>query len=102
MKALLAVPAMLIAMNSAAECPADYPTSAPDISLSASATRSDLESAQIATQAYIDSVDKFLTCRAAHLHDLAHNYYVYEAETAAENYNAALRAFQQREALAGN
>ena len=49
MKALLAVPAMLIAMNSAAECPADYPTSAPDISLSASATRGDLESAQIAT-----------------------------------------------------
>ncbi len=102
MKALLAVPAMLIAMNTAAQCPTDRPAGAPDITLSANATRGDMESAQIATQAYIDSVSAFLTCRAAHLHDLAHNYYVYEAETAAENYNAALRAFQQREALAGN
>lgn len=100
MKALLAIPAMLIAMNAAADCPAQRPTELPAVPAVATATEADMAAAQLATKAYVESVDRFLSCREGHLSSLEHNFFVAEAHSAAERYNQALRDFQQRESIA--
>ena len=51
-------------------------------------------------KAYVESVDRFLSCREGHLSSLEHNFFVAEAHSAAERYNQALRDFQQRESIA--
>ena len=102
MKALLAVPAMLIAMNAAAACPAKRPAEAPEMPAVATASRADMVAAQTATQHYVDAVVDFLNCRDYSMHDVEYNYFVDAAHTAAEKYNETLRAYKQREALASN
>ncbi|TDG15951.1 hypothetical protein E2F43_06920 [Seongchinamella unica] len=102
MKALLAVPAMLIAMNAAADCPAKRPTEAPEMPAVATASKADMAAAQAATQTYVDSVVDFLNCRNYAMHDVEYNYFVEAAYSAAQTYNDMLREYQQRDALASN
>lgn len=102
MKALLAVPAMLIAMNATAGCPGQRPTDMPQMPAAESATQQQMAEAQMAAQAYVDSVSVFLECRAAHLSDQEHNLFVNSAESVAAQYNQTLFAYQQRESIAKN
>jgi hypothetical protein len=102
MKALLAVPAMLIAMNATAACPGQRPTDMPQMPVAESASQQEMAEAQMATQAYVDSVSVFLECRAAHLSDQEHNLFVNSAESVAAQYNQTLFAYQQRESIAKN
>ena len=102
MKALLAVPAMMIAMNAAAGCPGQRPTEIPQMPVAESASQQEMAEAQMAAKAYVDSVSEFLECRAAHLSDQEHNLFVFSAESVAAEYNATLFAYQQRESIAKN
>ena len=102
MKALLVVPAMLIAMNAAAECPVKRPTQAPEMPVVSSASKAEMLAAQTATQAYVDSVVDFLNCREYSIHDVEYNYFVGAAHSAADKYNETLREFKQRDALASS
>lgn len=102
MKALLAVPAMMIAMNAAADCPAKRPVEAPEMPVVATATKSDMVAAQTATQDYVDGVVQFLNCRDYSMHDVEYNYFVEAAYSAAEKYNETLREYKQRDALASS
>ena len=102
MKALLAIPAMLIAMNAAAECPAQRPTELPAVPVATTASQADMVAAQTATQAYVESVIDFVNCRQDYITDLEHNFFIESARSAAENYNETLREFNQREAVASN
>lgn len=102
MKALLAVPAMLIAINAAAQCPAKRPTEAPEMPAVATADKADMVAAQTATQTYVDGVVDFLNCRHYSMHDVEYNYFVEAAHSAAQKYNETLREFKQRDALASS
>ena len=103
MKALLAVPAMLVAINAAADCPVERPTNAPEMPVAAVASKAQMYAAQAETQAYVDRVEAFLNCRQAYLNDMEHNFFVVAAEQAAHDYNQTLRAYrQQQEAVASS
>lgn len=102
MKAMLAIPAMFIAINAAAECPAQRPTEAPAVPTAVNATESDMVAAQIATQAYVENVINFVHCRQDYITDLEHNFFIASARSAAESYNETLREYNQREAVASN
>ena len=76
MKKLLVLPALFLAANTWASCPASMPQEAPAVP---------------------NGVEAYLGCRSASLHPLVHNRAVYLAETAAESWNTALHSFRQRE-----
>ena len=101
-KALLAIPAIMIAMNAAAECTSDRLPEKPTLPAGEAATRAEMHEAQQAAQAYVDGVVEFVNCREKHLTDFEHNFYVHAAERMAGEYNTQLQAYQQaREAVAG-
>ena len=102
MKALLAIPAMLIAMNAAAECPAQRPTELPAVPVATTASQADMVAAQPATQAYVESVNDLVKGRQDYITELEHNYYIESARTAAETYTETLRECNQREAVASS
>ncbi|MEP4146169.1 MAG: hypothetical protein ABJL54_03050 [Halioglobus sp.] len=103
MKSLLAVPFLFIALNAAADCNSQRPGDAPVIPEGATATRVQMEQAQVNAKAYVDSVASFLDCRRKEINDMTHNFFVYSATGTAEAYNEALAQYAQREeALAMN
>ncbi|MEH6587371.1 MAG: hypothetical protein V7720_12480 [Halioglobus sp.] len=103
MKAFLAIPAMFIAINAAAQCPAERPSTKPELEVSYSSTKTELFAAQTQAQAYVDSVVSFLNCQDRRLSPLEFNFYVVAAEDMAAQYNEVLRAYRQnKEALAIN
>ena len=103
MKALLAIPAMLIAMNVAAECPAERPIQKPELNVDYASSKTELFEAQNEAKAYVGEVVKFLNCRGSHLSSLEYNFFVESAYSMAEEYNEVLRAHEQsQEAVASN
>ena len=103
MKAFLAIPAMLIAMNVAAECPAERPTQKPELTVDDASSKTELYKAQTEANAYVNEVVKFLNCRGSHLSSLEYNFFVESAYSLAEEYNEVLRAHEQsQEAVASN
>lgn len=103
MKALLAIPAMLIAMNVAAECPAERPIHKPELDVNYASSEAELLQAQNEAKSYIADVVTFINCRGSHLSTLEHNFFVESAYSMAEEYNEVLRAYKQsQEAVASN
>ncbi len=97
MKFLLAIPTLFIALNVAADCQTSRPTEAPVMPEASTATRLQMERAQVDAQAYVDSVTAFLECRKREVNDMTHNFFVYSAVETAENYNQVLAQYNQRE-----
>lgn len=97
MKSLLAIPTLFIALNAAADCQTARPSEAPIMPEAATATRVQMEQAQIDAQSYVDSVTAFLECRRKEVNDMTHNFFVYSAVETAENYNQVLAQYNQRE-----
>lgn len=103
MKSFLAIPAMFIAINAAAQCPAEHPINKPELEVSYSSSKVELFAAQTQAQAYVDSVVSYLNCRDRRMTSLEVNFYVEAAENVAEQYNEVLRAYRQStEAVAIN
>lgn len=103
MKALIAVPLFFIALNTAADCHSERPSTAPTMPEAGTATQASMEQAQLETREYVDAVTKFLDCRKIEISDMTHNYFVYSATQTAEAYNQTLQQYSQRqEALAMN
>ncbi len=103
MKALFAIPAMLIAMNVAAECPAKRPTHKPELEVTYASSKTELFKAQNEAKTYIAEVVKFINCRGSELSTLEYNFFVESAYSMAEDYNEVLRAYKQsQEAVASN
>ncbi|QIB64755.1 hypothetical protein [Kineobactrum salinum] len=98
MKSLLAVPALLLAVNSWADCPTVMPSEAPPVPDGKSASYTEMREAQRAVADYVNGIETFLECRPQ-LHALAHNRAIDLAETAADAYNDALASFRQRDVM---
>ena len=101
MKKLLAIPTLLFAMHSVAECPVFIPANAPGIPAGESASEEEMYQAQVAVDAYVDAIENYLGCNR-HLHALKYNRGVLLAEKAAARFNTELRAFRQKEVLASS
>ncbi|MFV8818958.1 hypothetical protein [Haliea sp. E17] len=102
-KALLAVPALLLAANVNAACLASRPAAAPAIPNGAAVDAEAMYAAQEATKAYVAGVEKYLECRSDQLGYLEHNYFVSRAQEVAESYNSELQKFRSRdEAIASS
>lgn len=97
MKKLLVLPALFLAANTWASCPASMPQEAPAVPNGQTASIEEMHAAQQAVSHYVAGVEAYLGCRSASLHPLVHNRAVYLAETAAESWNTALHSFRQRE-----
>lgn len=103
MKTFLAIPAMFIAINAAAQCPADRPSNMPELEISYSSSKIELFEAQAQTQAYVNSVVSYLNCHDRRMSSLEINFYLESAENMAAQYNEVLRAYKQStEAVAIN
>jgi hypothetical protein len=102
-KVFLAVPALVIAMNAGADCQSGLPTEVPSMPEGATATRLQIEQAQVDAQAYVDSVAAFLDCPRKEVSDMKHNFFVDSAFQTAKKYNQTLIRFNQRaQSLASN
>jgi hypothetical protein len=101
MKSLLAVPALLLAVNSWAGCPAVMPTEPPQVPDGKSASHSEMQAAQLAVTDYVDKIKTYLDCRPQ-LDSLVHNRAVLRAKAAAGAYNEALADFRQRDVILAN
>lgn len=97
MKKLIALPALLLAANTWASCPAPMPQEAPAIPNGQTASIEEMHTTQEAVSHYVAGVEAYLNCRAASLHPLAHNRAVHLAETTADSWNNALHTFRARE-----
>jgi len=97
MKKLLALPALILAANTWASCPAPMPQTAPAIPNSQTASIEEMHAAQEAVSQYVTGVEAYLSCRSASLHPLLHNRAVYLAEMTAETWNSTLQTFRARE-----
>lgn len=98
MKVLLTLPALLLAANTWAACPAAKPDAAPGIPNGMTATHQDMAAAQEAVKTYVNSVEAWLECRRS-LHPLMYNRALAQAEAAADAYNAELATFRKRDQL---
>ena len=101
MKALIALPALLLTVNTWAACPAAKPETAPVVPDGATASLAEMEAAQTAVKAYVSDMEAWLDCRS-NLHPLLHNRMIAQAEAAAESYNAELASFRKRDQLLAN
>ncbi|MEQ9462442.1 MAG: hypothetical protein RJQ10_02180 [Haliea sp.] len=99
MKTLLAIPALVLAANTWASCPATMPQEVPAIPNAQSASLEEMYTAQKAVSNYVASAEAYLECRSSGLHPLMHNRVVYLAETTAESWNSALQTFRQRDKM---
>ncbi len=96
MKHLLAIPALLFASHTFAECPATLPQSQPVIPDGATVSHEVMYEAQEAVREYVETIEQYLECRAG-VHPLQNARYVYLAETVADAYNAELNEFRARD-----
>ena len=101
MNYLLSIPLLLAATYTAAACPTLRPEDAPVPVDGMTATQVEMQASQDAANQYVEEIRLFLECNAHRLHDLEHNYYVHQAFTAAETYNAELQEFRGRDTVAG-
>ena len=102
MKTILVIPAMLFAMNVAAQCPAERPSERPELNVTSASSKTDLFQAQTQAQTYVNKVVDYLNCRDRILTALEFNFYVDAAEAVAQEYNVVLRAYgQSKESVAG-
>ncbi len=101
MKSLFAVPALLLAVNTWAGCPAPMPSEPPPVPDGKSASRTEMQEAQLAITDYVDKIEAHLECRPR-VDSLAHNRAVFLAKTAADAYNEALANFRQRDVILAN
>lgn len=97
MKKLLALPALLLAANTWASCPAPMPQKAPDVPNGQTASIEEMHDAREAVSQYVAGVEAYINCRSASLHPLVHNRAVYLAQTTAESWNNALQTFRERD-----
>jgi hypothetical protein len=97
MKKLLTLPALFLATNAWASCPAPMPQAAPAIPNGQTASIEEMHATQEAVNQYVTGVEAYLNCRSASLHPLMHNRAVYLAETTAEAWNSTLQTFRARE-----
>lgn len=97
MKNLLALPALLLAANTWASCPAQLPQEAPVIPNGQTAGIDEMHATREAVSHYVAGVEAYLDCRSTNLHPLLHNRAVHLAETTADSWNNALHTFQARE-----
>ena len=100
MKALMTLPALLLAANTWAACPAAKPETAPVVPDGATASFEDMAAAQEAVKTYVADMEAWLECRS-NLHPLMHNRAIALAEAAAESYNMELSSFRKRDQLLG-
>lgn len=101
MKALMTLPALLLAANTWAACPAAKPETAPVVPDGATASFEDMAAAQEAVKTYVADMEAWLECRS-NLHPLMHNRAIALAEAAAESYNMELSSFRKRDQLLAN
>lgn len=100
MKTLLTVPAMFIAINAAAECPALLPTDKPAVPDGTVASRAEMYEAQLETRVYVENIENFLLCKQERIEPWLHNIHVRSAEAAAEDYNRELQRYRDNRELA--
>tara|TARA_R110002073_G_scaffold90394_6_gene213406 strand:- start:4145 stop:4453 length:309 start_codon:yes stop_codon:yes gene_type:complete len=98
MKSLLTIPALFLAANTWASCPASLPVELPVVPDGASASHAEMQIAQEAVADYVTGVEAYLDCRTL-IHPLLHNRLVDRAETVAASYNGALEDFRKREEM---
>ncbi len=102
MKALLSIPALMLAANVNAACIAARPVDVPAIPNGAEANAETMYQAQEAAKDFVQGVEKYLECREG-LSVFEHNYYLSRAKDVADSYNLELHKFRSRdEALASS
>lgn len=101
MRSLFAVPALLLAVNTWAGCPVSMPSEPPPVPDGKSASRSEMQEAQLAITDYVNKVEAYLECRPQ-LDTLMYNRALSRAQTAAGAYNEALADFRQRDVILAN
>lgn len=97
MKAMIAIPALCLAMNVAAECPTEKPRELPLIPNAAVATEQEMYRAQIEVQEYLAQGESYLECR--YMNRRQHNRFVAQLDSVADAYNRELGEYQNLQDL---
>lgn len=96
-KAIVAIPAMCLAMNVAAECTVQKPRVLPFIPNAAVATEQEMYRAQLEVQEYLRQGELYLEC--SYMNSRQHNMLVSQMEIVAQQYNIELREYQNQQNL---
>lgn len=102
MKALLSIPLLLVAFQASADCTTTRPGDAPSIVDGATADKHSMYQSQIATKAYVEEVDTYLSCFESFLHPMQYNALINKAVSAADDYNQELKKFRSNHAVAAS
>ena len=94
MKTLLAVPALLLALNATAGCPVDHPRQQPVLPDGANATQAEMYQAQLEADRYLLQAETYLDCGL--MNRRQYNILLGQMETFAEAYDEELIEFQIR------
>ncbi|MCB1855771.1 MAG: hypothetical protein KDI05_12880 [Halieaceae bacterium] len=97
MKALIAVPALCLAMNVAAGCPVTKPRQMPVIPDAAVATEEEMYQAQEAVERYLRRGEQYLEC--SYMNSRQFSTFLAQLELVAEQYNHELRKYQEQQRL---
>lgn len=97
MKQFIALGALLLHLNTAAACPSEVPSSAPDIPDGAVASEQSMYTAMETVQTYVHTIEVYLECQEALLTSRYHNELVDRVSDSADAYNRELLRFRQRD-----
>ncbi len=97
--ALIALPAMLIALQANAECPADFPANKPVVPNGATASEADMLAAKKAVESFVAEGEAYLAC--SNLITVLHNRKVEKLNRAAAAFNEEAARFNDRVQVAG-
>lgn len=95
----VALPALALALNVHAECPAQFPTERPAIPQGRHASEADMQAASAAVQAYVTRGERYLACHR--LSAERHNRYMDRISAIAGEFNGERAVYLGRSAFAG-
>jgi hypothetical protein len=99
MKSLIVLFAMAFSLNAWSGCPASVPGKSPAVPKGELASEEEMYSAQNQTKAFVASVESYLECRSRSIAAFKRDMLASKAITAANNYNAELRAYRSKQNL---
>jgi hypothetical protein len=94
---MIAIPAMCLAMNVAAECTVKKPRDLPLIPDATVATEQEMYQAQLDVQEYLRQGERYLEC--SYMNSRQHNMLVTQMEIVARQYNLELSEYQSQQNL---
>ena len=98
LQVLLTAPILSLSLQAGADCLAPLPGDAPVVPDGSTADGTEMRTAQLEVNAYVDTIEQFLDCRGDRLPDGVYNGLVRRAEEAADDYNDALKTYMSRQA----